>query len=114
MQTNYKKNGVKKMKPTYDQLQKKVAFYRIFSISMIAFIVFIGMNNLSTTQSAMELERALKKSDNKVLELQLEHEQSIEDCQGYKDANMALIKFCRPCDINKVILKTPLPKMKEV
>jgi hypothetical protein len=102
------------MKPTYEQLQKKVVFYRVSSVGIIAFIAFIGMNNISTTRAAAELERALKKSDNKVLELQLEHEQSIEDCQGYKDANMALIKFCRPCDVNKAIKKTPLPKLKEV
>ena len=99
------------MKPTYGQLEKKVRNHRIawvlaFLIAIADVIAWYGMND-EVSEIKKEAISNRKIADN----WKFEYEQSVADCQSYRDANEALIKYSSPVSLNKAIKKTPLPKL---
>jgi hypothetical protein len=61
-----------------DELNKSIYFYRTITVILVCVILFIGFNNVSTTNQCKKLETDLKvqKAKNKVLAEELQKTKS--------------------------------------
>lgn len=64
---------LKKFDKPYEDLEKSIRFYRTISVLFIAVILFIGFNNVSTTNKCNKFEKDLgiQQAKNKVLSEEL-------------------------------------------
>lgn len=59
----------KKFDKSYEEQQKSIKFYRVMMVLFIAIILFIGFNNISTTNQCQQFETdlSIQQAKNEVL-----------------------------------------------
>ena len=63
---------------TYKQLERKVMFYRVVTVGLICFIMFIGLNNVKTTEAAEKFETESMQKDIQIESLEYQLNDLIE------------------------------------
>jgi len=69
---------MKQFDKSYDQLQSSLRFYRTITAILVSLVLFIGFNNVSTTNQCKQFETDLsvQQAKNKVLAEELERTKS--------------------------------------
>jgi hypothetical protein len=100
------------MTPTYEQLRKKVRNHRIMWLVFLFFCIIDILAWYGKMDEADALKAEVVKNREIADKWKFEYDQSVSDCQGYKDANQLLLENCDPSARDKAIKATALPKMK--
>lgn len=98
----------------YDEMVSSIRFYRTVTAVLVGCIVYIGMNNISTTEVAKEYKAKYEVSERSAhLRIEQTNQEKSNRIAELEEANEALIKVCRPDMFRKAAKNTQLPKMKE-
>ena len=97
-----------------ERLKRTKKVYRIIVVVLFAITVYLGYNNMRFGADNRQLVKQLEASS----DLQVRFDNVVEDWQyqsnrvtELQDANEQLIKHCKPCEVNRAIKATPLPKL---
>ena len=97
-----------------DRLKRTKKVYRIIVVVLFALTVYLGYNNMRFGADNRQLVKQVEASsdlqyrfDNVLEMLHMQNDRVLE----LEDANEQLIKHCKPCEVNRAIKATPLPKL---
>lgn len=95
-------------------LKRTKKVYRIIVVVLFALTVYLGYNNMRFGADNRQLVKQLEATydlqirfDNVLEMLHIQNDRVLE----LEDANEQLIKHCKPCEVNRAIKATPLPKL---
>lgn len=97
-----------------ERLKRTKKVYRIIVVVLFALTAYLGYNNMRFGADNRKLVEQLEATydlqvrfDNVLEMLHIQNNRVLE----LEDANEQLIKHCKPCEVNRAIKATPLPKL---